>query len=238
MSCGGQMYQQTQAGKPVLIVTLMGGQPSDGPTSTFAQSLHQRWELAMDTVAERRFEDTKACELVGADYIHWDVPDCIYRRDPLNGMPLYASEQALFGQVHPADASVLDFLVQSLAKLPDHREILVPLGAGNHVDHQITRQAAEKWLNPARLTYYEEYPYAREEGAMGHILASENEWQPQVISLTRQAIEIKVKAIACYRSQISTFFADLDDMAEQVIAHGRRIGGERVWRRHRKRRVL
>jgi LmbE family N-acetylglucosaminyl deacetylase len=71
LSCGGQIAQQTAAGLPVLIVTLMAGDPPARPLSPFAQQLHTRWQLhdAPTAVAARRAEDTAACRHLAAEYV-------------------------------------------------------------------------------------------------------------------------------------------------------------------------
>ncbi|UCG23914.1 MAG: PIG-L family deacetylase, partial [Chloroflexota bacterium] len=68
LSCAGQIYQAVEAGRSVLIVTVMAGDASTAELSPFAQSLHERWEVASDAVAVRREEDKAASELLGVDY--------------------------------------------------------------------------------------------------------------------------------------------------------------------------
>ncbi|UCG26069.1 MAG: hypothetical protein JSW55_08825, partial [Chloroflexota bacterium] len=104
--------------------------------------------------------------------------------------------------------------------------------AGHHVDHQLTRLAAELWLDHDRLRYYEEFPYVLTDGAMPAGLTKTRGWLPGVIELTDRAIEMRIEATACYQSQLSTFFLDKNDMAKSVKNHVHGAGGERVWRRH------
>ena len=230
LSCGGQIYQQTEIGRKVLIVSIMAGDMPNAPLSDFAQSLHERWQLTAGTVAARRAEDAKACALLSADYIHWDVPDCIYRYNPADGAALYASEEALFGPVNHSETDLIFSLAKRLDGLPLHDRIFVPLTAGNHVDHQLTRLAAEQWLGPAGLIYYEDYPYSREQGALATVLLPKNSWQPEIITLTNSALQAKIRAAGCYRSQISTFFDSMEDLAGEIAAYSQQVGGERLWR--------
>jgi hypothetical protein len=44
------------------------------------------------------------------------------------------------------------------------------------------------------------------------------------------ALDAKIAAIACYHSQISTFWRDTEDMANGVRVDTERVGGEREWR--------
>jgi LmbE family N-acetylglucosaminyl deacetylase len=153
LSCGGQIHQQTAAGRPVLIVTITAGDPPAVPPSEFAQLLHDRWQLAGEVVAGRRAEDAAACRRLGADYLHWDISDCIYRVDPATGAALYPSVEAIFGPVHPAEAPLVAVLARRMATLPPCGRVIAPLAIGCHVDHQLVRAAAEQWQGNA-LTYY------------------------------------------------------------------------------------
>ncbi|MBK8430550.1 MAG: PIG-L family deacetylase [Chloroflexi bacterium] len=127
LSCGGQIAQQTAAGLPVLIVTLMAGDPPARPLSAFAQKLHDRWQLdAATAVAARRAEDTAACDLLRADLQHWDIPDCIYRADPATGTALYNDGGAIFGSVHPADKQLAAELALAWRNCPRPKPFTSP----------------------------------------------------------------------------------------------------------------
>ena len=108
LSCGGQLADLSAAGEAVLVYTLMAGDPPvGGAGSALVTALHARWQLDADAVAARREEDARACAILGADWLHGPLPDCIYRRDPAGGGPLYADEAALFGAPDPGEASRL-----------------------------------------------------------------------------------------------------------------------------------
>jgi LmbE family N-acetylglucosaminyl deacetylase len=229
LSCGGQIYKKIQAGEQVLIVTIMAGDPPVSPLSNFARGLHDRWQLGAQTVASRREEDIAALTYLGADYLHWPVPDCIYRADPASGEALYASEEALFGNVNANEADLLNSLGQLLETLPPHWRLLAPLTVGNHVDHQLTRQAAELWLRPKKPIYYEDYPYARQENAVVIATTPQVLWRPEIIPLADDALQAKIDATLYYKSQIGTFFADFEELSSQMNSYCFRIGGERIW---------
>lgn len=233
LSCGGQIHQQTAAGHPVLIVTITAGDPPAVAPSPFAQSLHTRWQLAGEVVAGRRAEDIAACHRLGADYRHWDIPDCVYRVHPESGTALYASEESLFGPVHPAEAPLVAALAQRMAALPPCRRVIAPLAAGRHVDHQLVRAAAEQWLGN-NLIYYEDYPYVQQPGKLAAAPAfSPADWRATIIPLSPADLQAKYEAIACFHSQLSTFFADTADLERQVGGYASTIGGERLWQRGR-----
>jgi LmbE family N-acetylglucosaminyl deacetylase len=228
LSCGGQIYQRSRAGERVLVVTVMAGDPAPS-VSDYAQSLHTRWELLVDASAARRAEDLDACRTLGAEALHWTVPDCIYRGDPATGAPLYLSDDDIFGNVDPAEAYLVDQIAHSLATLPPAQRIFVPLTVGHHVDHLLVRAAAER-VHGNKLFYYEDYPYAQEGDKLEKALAAESgNLRPVVIPIEEVAIHAKVEAILAYRSQLSTFWKDREDLERQIRSYIEAVGGERLW---------
>jgi len=229
LSCGGQISMQTAAGQSVLVVSIMAGDPPAANVSAYAQQLHDRWQFEIGAARRRREEDRQACHILGADYLHWEYPDCIYRHDPLTGRTYYNSDEDIFGPVHLAEKELQNTLVEKLAKLPEHGRIMSPLAVGNHVDHQLTRRAAESYFE-RRLIYFEEYPYVADAGAVEKVIAAgEDTWHSQTISISTGAMEKKIEAIAAYASQISTFFLDRADLEQQVKRYAQIVGGERIW---------
>lgn len=227
LSCGGQIAQRTGQGERVLIVSVMAGDPT--AVSDFARLLHDRWELVADTVAARRAEDRAASAALGADWLHLDVPDCIYRTSA-SGEALYASEAALFGPVDAGEmARLVPQLADQFAGLPSAGTIVAPLTVGNHVDHQIVRAAAERTYGRS-LFFYEDYPYMRIPGARDLVIPpGAVGWQARVIPLTAVDIQAKVASIAAFASQVDTFFKDRADLAQQIHAFADEAGGERIW---------
>ncbi len=231
LSCGGQIFQRTQAGEKVLIVSVTAGDPKETAVSTYAHSLHERWELISDSVAGRREEDKTACRILGADYLHWDILDCIYRSDEKDDVPFYISDEALFGPVHPTDkAQLLASLSLQMQQMPDTKELYVPLGIGNHVDHQLTRTVAEATFLPKLIYYYEDYPYAQAPNALGAVISDDRYgWQCKTVTLSPGDIQARIWAIAAFSSQLSTFFTNRADIERQVSRFVSEVGGERIW---------
>ena len=227
LSCGGQIYEETHRGYTVLVVTVMAGDPPE-KLSGYARQLHRRWELPFDATAARRQEDIDACTLLGADTAHWHIPDCIYRFDPTSGEPLYNSDEALFGPVHPADYGLVDEIAIQVAALPPADRIVIPLTVGHHVDHQLTRQAAEQSLTQP-FEYFEDFPYIQTQGSLDFLRPGQ--WESINFPLTSVALAIKIDAILTYRSQLSTFFVDRADLERQVMTYAASVGGERTWKR-------
>ncbi len=232
LSCGGQIYQRTQAGQQVLIVSITAGDPPAATVSSYAQSLHARWALVADAVAARRAEDRAACQILGAAWLHWELPDCIYRYHPTTGEPFYRSDPDIFGAVHPAERPVVAQLQAQMTALPAHGALIAPLTLGNHVDHTLTRTAAAAAFGARQLWYYEDYPYAQQVGALHQVIpADERGWTAETIALREEALQAKIRAISAFQSQLSTFFTDDADLAQQVRTFAAQVGGERLWRR-------
>jgi LmbE family N-acetylglucosaminyl deacetylase len=230
LSCGGQIYDLTARGKPVLIVTLMAGDPADAPASQFAQSLHQRWELESDVVRARQAEDIAACTTLGADWEHWDFLDCIYRVESGTNRPFYTSDTEIFGKIDATEIDLVGTLASRMGQLPDCNRIFAPLTLGNHVDHQLTRQAAERCFSVSHLYYYEDYPYARQFSAEKFAARDPRTLQSFTIRLTESAINGRIQAIQCFKSQLSTFFQDEEDLENQLRSFINSVGGERYWK--------
>ena len=239
LSCGGRIWQQAQAGERVLVVTVFASAPPlDAPLSPFAQELHARWEHPDDAITRRRDEDLAALARLGAEAAHWPYADCIYRQTS-DGCHPYASEEALWGEVHPAEKSLVTELATRITALPlaPGGAIYAPLGVGRHVDHQIVRQAAsDAWalaMAEWTPTYYEDFPYAEDwpevQAALG-----EGRWQVEKVPLSEESLVARVEAVACYRSQLSTFWAGAAEMAAAVRAFAEQVGdgepAERYWK--------
>ena len=235
LSCGGQIAQATAVGERVLIVTIMAGDPPNDELSAYAMRLHDRWALAHKAVAARRAEDEIAGARVGAEVWHGRVPDCIYRRDSATGEPFYTTDADLFGSVASvelASGGLRDEITAVLRALPSAKKIYAPFTVGNHVDHQLVRQAAEQAFGTS-LIYYEDYPYVQWPGLLDTLLAQEAEagraWQAQLVRVSDTAVSTRCAAILAYASQISTFFTDETDLRAQVGNYVTAVGGERLW---------
>lgn len=237
-SCGGTIAQQVQRGETVAAITVFAGSPPPGtPLSSFASSLHERWQASAppdadfsDLPAVRRAEDQRAFAAISPtiQVVHLSLPECIYRLDPVSGQALYMSEEAIFGEIQPTDPAYAALRVAP--PLPANATLYAPLGIGHHVDHQLVRRAVESWgLPPNLVRYYEDYPYAEEEAAVQAALGEGSRWQAQVNALDETALAAKIGAMAQYCSQISTFWHSVEAMAAAICRYTARLGGERTW---------
>jgi LmbE family N-acetylglucosaminyl deacetylase len=222
LSLGGLVWEQTQAGQAVSIWTICAGDSPPGQFSPFAQSLHTRWEVGREASAQRRAEDIESCRRLGAGYYHFNIPDCIYRRSPLTGEHLYASEDALWTPVHPDEGELVAALSRTIREmLPSPVKLVCPLTIGNHVDHRLTRAAVEGV--GAALIYYAEYPYVLDVD-FSMIVAG---FKSSLHTLTHGGLLAWQDAIAAHRSQLSTFWKSPDEMRNAILSYYNAMGG--IW---------
>ena len=228
LSCGGLIWEQTQAGA-VSVWTVCAGDPPPGPLSAFAAALHARWGAGLAAPEARRAEDRASLALLGAAYRHEPLPDCIYRRDPHSGAALYASEAALWDPIAPAEqpmiAALQARLAAQLAQAAAPR-LVCPLALGRHIDHRLTRQAAEG-LTPIRW-YYADYPYVL---AAGDELAALRRagWTTTTFPVSPAGLTAWQDAVAAHTSQISTFWPDLEAMRAAIADYCHQNGGVQLW---------
>ena len=249
-SAGGMLHHQAKAGARVVVVTVCTGNPPSGLLSPFAQSIHERWAATgtgepgrpaapAEVVAIRRQEDLDALGELGIEAVHLDVPDCIYRLNPSTNWPMYLTEASLSGPLHPSEQPLIRRVVGKLTTLlrgSGRHHLYVPLGIGQHVDHQLTRKAAESMGGV--YAYYEDFPYVVREGERWPNLRSplleDRPLSPDLVRLTEADLEGWISATGCYGSQLSTFWADRGAMADAVGQYANRTGADapaiRLWR--------
>lgn len=238
LSCGGLVWEQVQAGARVSVWTVCAGEIPAGVLSPFAEALHARWETGQTTVQQRRAEDISSCQAMQASYLHFPLPDCIYRRPGIDYWTepkensaefLYASEGAIFGAVHPLEKSLVEQLSHHLGEaLPRQADVVCPMALGGHVDHQLARAAAEKLGH--RLWYYADYPYVLQQiETLGAL--EESGWLKTVTPVSAPGLKAWQAAIAAHTSQISTFWIDLGVMETMITQYLETMGGGVLWRK-------
>jgi LmbE family N-acetylglucosaminyl deacetylase len=228
LSCGGLVWEQVQAGNRVGIWTICAGKPPPGPLSPFAELLHARWETGPAATAQRQAEDSLSCQRLGADFRRFSVPDCIYRRsEEKSGEHLYTSDQALNGPLHPGEVPLVERLQAELEKLiPPQATVVCPLTLGKHVDHQLTRAAAEKLNRP--LLYYADFPYVLAHADELSLLLQQG-WKATTYPISEPGLAAWQDSIQAHASQISTFWLDIAAMRTVIQAYCEQNNGIRLW---------
>jgi len=244
LSCGATIHRLTEGGASVLILTVAAGQPPNPlPDSPLVRELHSRWKIGDNAPLGRIEEDRKAAASLGAQVYYMDIADCIYRTvmDGSGGhVALYPDGESLFGDVHICDDAQLSLLSTPLPLNDAHIILYAPLGIGHHIDHQIVRDWAMVLAGPRsgpELKFYEEYPGSRDKMAVEQALhhfkthVRSLELQPETVTLTEANVAAKVQAIACYASQISSFWPNLQVMEQEVrqFMSSTGLSVERYW---------
>ena len=199
-------------------------------------------------MATRRLEDEQFAYFAEASIVFLDLPDAVFRG--------YEGDEELLGQPRDDDPAPVELLSREIARLEPQR-VYVPLGIGNHVDHQLARQAgigllrqSRQWVMPGPeyagiVTFYEDFPYAwwndfrQLEDLPNGALAG----MPAGVALTPEFADVtdqldrKIMGLTLYESQLDRLFTGRAAMEEAVRGHGAKVAGlagrtgaaERYW---------
>jgi LmbE family N-acetylglucosaminyl deacetylase len=229
LSCGGLVWEQVQSGELVSIWTICASEPPSEILSPFAQALHTRWETSQNATTRRRAEDAISCRRLGAGSQYFSISDCIYRRHPQSGQFMYASETSLNGPLHPGEIALIDHLKTELEQsMPPDATLICPLALGAHVDHQLTRLAAEQL---GRISwYYPDFPYVLR--YKSHLEQMEREgWESELFPITSAGLLAWQDSISAHASQISTFWLNDQEMRKSISDYLFTNAGMRLWRK-------
>lgn len=227
LSCGGIVHQLSKNGNRVQIWTIFAGDPPSIDYPDFAISLHQRWELDQDIVKICRIEDLTSCKILGAGAFHFQLPDCIYRKFG-DGQPVVQEESDLYQKISGNQRLLVNEISQELSlKLEPGQILVAPLSIGNHLDHQIVNKSVNLLKN-REIYYYTDYPYNLTSNVEIKTMIPENYIQKS-FNLANEDINAWHKSVSAYRSQISTFWADTNQMAQKIINYAKEDGGNHLW---------
>jgi LmbE family N-acetylglucosaminyl deacetylase len=254
LSCGGTLIQLVNQGATVKVINVFAGIPdSDLPLSSFARYQHEQWQSLQQAYLIRRTEDEVVLARFNLKPVWLDFLDCIYRGQPDRGVWYYTSDKDIFGSIHPAEADLpaqIFEAIQPYLNVNDGQTVLyVPLGVGNHVDHQLTFLAAIWfWGHRIRFNFYEEYPYIQrnpaylieaKQNCQQQLLKQLNGpvaspfWQAKLNHLTEDELAAKIDFVAAYASQMQMLFGGPDVMRQHISAYAYEAGegqiAERFW---------
>jgi len=203
---------------------------------------------AGQSVAKRRVEDERYAYFAEASIVFLDLPDAVFRG--------YIGDDELLGAPREDDVSVVEVLRKEIVRL-EPQKVYFPLAVGNHVDHQLCRDAgvallaeARSWIMPGpkwagSVVFYEDFPYAwwssfdsldaLPKGSLGGI-PSDTTLTPHYSDITEQ-VERKIQGLLLYESKLDRLFGGPKPMAATVRQAGARmaaLGGfggaaERYW---------
>ncbi len=235
-SCGGIMHKYRKRGKKNLVITLFGGLPESSGLSPFAREIHNKWKVE-DPVSLRMKEDRTALEMIGAREIHLDFLDCIYRKTK-NGVSLYNNYEEIRGVLHPEDLILCGDIYEKVKETvqshdPAKTHILVPLGIGNHVDHQIAYKVGLSLSAEGfKVSFFEDFPYCMwyPEEIRTIVERHETPLSPSVISIE---MDFKLKMIKNYNTQLygigGNYKKASNNFRKYALTVGRDTHAERIW---------
>lgn len=204
------------------------------------------WEAA-DAMAVRGAEEERYAFLIEASVVFLDLPDAVLRG--------YEGDEQLLGRPREDDAPPYEILRREIVRL-EPQMVYFPLGVGDHVDHQLVREAGlallaegRRWVMPGpsflgRLSFYEDFPYAWWHDFTGPTDGDGLSLDlPAGVGLEAQYADItdmfdrKAAGISLYASQIPRLFNSeqglLDDLAgyhsRVAMAGGVNGFAERYW---------
>lgn len=236
LSCGGIVALLAEQGSRPRMITAFASELVDEMVGEFAAWKHSRWKVtdAEQVLAVRRAEDAQAAQVLGCSVRWLGLPDAIYRGDRYN------SDSELFGALPHEEMELASYLADEILHLPEWHEdtrVFVPLGAGNHVDHQLVFEAGRRLASRGVTVYaYEDCPYAiHTPGSVPTRLAALGDAvaEPVVVPLGAM-LERRLEAIACYRTQVPVIFRFTPDFREAIGNFAQAVGSvhgpaERFW---------
>ncbi|TKC87279.1 PIG-L family deacetylase [Trinickia terrae] len=183
---------------------------------------YARAGLTADEITQlRALEEARACRALNLETMALPFAEA-----PLRG---YGSDALFVDEAAALRDPIVDTLAERFAALHAQLKpcaVYAPLGIGGHVDHLVTRAAAQIAFGPhCPLPLYEDLPYAGELDEAGYRSALQCCTGERRGELTAAGgwLADKLGVLSFYASQVAR--KDLD----AVISHTNRIGGERVW---------
>jgi LmbE family N-acetylglucosaminyl deacetylase len=229
----------------------LAGQPvMDALSTQGAVMTDERVDAAAagDVMAERRLEDEKYAAFAEASIVFLDLPDAVFRG--------YTSDEELLDTPRDDDAAPYEILRREIVRL-EPQKLYLPLGIGNHVDHQLCRDVGvrlladgRRWVMPGPeyagiVTFYEDFPYAwwNDFQRLDSLPPAAFADLPPTVGLMPEYADIgdqlerKITGIDIYASQIDRLFTSTQEMARQVRAYARKVAllngsagsAERYW---------
>jgi LmbE family N-acetylglucosaminyl deacetylase len=185
-------------------------------------------------LAVRRAEDSAAAAILGCRTRWLGFFDAIYRGQR------YAADSELFGELREVERGLVPLIADEIRGLPEWEagtSVYVPLGVGNHVDHQLTFAAGQLLAAQGIPVFaYEDCPYAMHTpaGVEQRLAMLAGQVGDSVLVPTGSVLDRRIAAIAAYTTQVPVIFRFTDDMADTVAGHASRVGGafgpaERFW---------
>lgn len=148
-------------------------------------------------------EDTQSMHVLGVNNVQWlGLTDGGFREE--HGVPTYPSHDHLFaGKILDSDDAKKKIAKEVHKALKPGCTVVVPLGVGQHADHTLVRNIVSDVVDPERLVFYVDIPYAFQLGSWNSFqLASFLQKRKSVLWSSAQ----KIEAVEVYHSQVPILF--------------------------------
>ena len=172
LSCGALLAHLVRR-CPVTVVTVFtAAAPPPWSLSARRQLRALGVTDAEDFFEQRRAEDNKVLAEIGAEVVHLGLRDALFRRvgEVADGQEAYTRQRPAYpafrfdaarGRIARTDAGLAAEVaarMREVVREAGARVLFAPLGIGRHVDHLITRRAAQ-YLGLGTV-YYSDFPYS------------------------------------------------------------------------------
>jgi LmbE family N-acetylglucosaminyl deacetylase len=214
--------------------TLIDDVPTHGAVLT-----DERMEAAAagEVMARRRIEDERYAYFAEASIVFLDLPDAVFRG--------YEGDAQLLGSPREDDTLAYERIRTEIARL-EPQKVYLPLGVGNHVDHQLCREVgvrllaeSRRWVMPGpewagRVVFYEDFPYAWWSGfsSLADLPRDALAGLPREVSVAPEyadvddQLERKISGVTIYESQLDRLFGGARAMADAVRRYGAAVGAQ------------
>lgn len=206
LSCSDHIKIWLEAGCRIEIHTIFTKFGSDNLSEDATQCLSELGFTSTEQYQQQRLnEDSMAVRALGITKMKYlNFIDGGFRSN--DGYSTYTNFNELFtGKYASSDNTILYQLANVFKKYSDKSIYIVPIGIGKHVDHILTRIAAEKIFKRNKIIYYAEAPY---------LLYKMNWLNSSFFPLILRKISVKKMSenkrsiISLYSSQIPRLFTD------------------------------
>lgn len=207
----GPLLAELVADARIVVATVFTKSIANPEKFALACQLDKGLPATIDYMEMRRAEDLEWSQKIGAEAVHGPFAEAPHRG--------YRSITDLFGPILLDDdientlRAWLTDLTISLA--PDM--VLVPLGIGNHVDHQWVRKIAELAISSRYpLTYFKDQPYSEKsnEVSLYTHLSAGGSYRELHAAFSSTSVDRALSASESYKTQIPFQFGGMDLMKQ------------------------
>ena len=217
LSCGALMSWLVRSSRVVVVTVFSAAGPP--PHTLAARSFLRQCSAAgaAELYEGRHEEDAEVLRRLGAEHVHLDVPDALFRKRVVPApvarlgkvVPELVHRYPTFrfdidrGRISRGDRVLVDLVHERVARIAEEVDaglVFCPIGVGRHVDHLLTRAVGEGF--PGRVVYYSDFPYNQAQSP-DHRYLSEHGLQP---CTWHDGLAGKLELIRGYRTQVDALF--------------------------------